>query len=173
MVGRRVAHELVGGQVGQGQGLAEALVGHLRGQGAAPAGIGRGQDQCPWDLGVAAVEGQGQGAAEGDAGQVWGAQAESGDEAGQGVGVAGHAERLGGVGGAAGPGGVPGDQGEVVAEPVELGAPGGGAVAHEAVEQDERGTAPGTLVGDAESFDLDRFHLRGYLPGWMSSRPFR
>src|SRR5215211_4327203 len=70
------AGELVGGQAGQDVGLAQALVGDLRGEGTAPAGVGRGEDQRPRDTGVAAVERKGEGAAEGDAGDVGGAQAE-------------------------------------------------------------------------------------------------
>jgi hypothetical protein len=107
---------------------------------------------------VAAVERKGEGAAEGEAGDVGGVKAEPGDEGGQGVGVAGHAERLRGVGRASGPGGVPGDQGEVVPEAVELGPPGRRAVADVAVEEDERRAGPGAFVGDPEPVDLDLPH---------------
>jgi hypothetical protein len=90
-------------------------------------------------------------------GHVWLLQAEALDEAGQGVGVAGQAERLGRVRGSAGPGRVPGDHREVVAEPLELPPPGGRPVPDVAVEQDQRRPV-GALVGDPEPVDLDRLH---------------
>src|SRR4029453_9692492 len=61
-----------------------------------------------------------------------------GEGPGRGGGVAGRAERLRWVGGAPGPGGVPGDHRELVAEVVELVVPGRPGVADVAVEEDER-----------------------------------
>ena len=151
-------HELGRRQIGQRHRLAQALLGDVGGQGPGPAGVGGRQDQCPRDRGVPAVEGQGEDAAERQPGHVRPAQAEPLHEPGQAVGVAGRAERLRRVRGPAGPGGVPGDHREVVAQPVKLGPPGRPAVAHIAVEQDQRRPLAGALVGDAEPLDLDRVH---------------
>jgi hypothetical protein len=107
------------------------------------------------------------GAAERQAGDVGPPEGEAVDEGGQAVGVAGHAERLRRVGGAAGAGGVPGHHREVVAEVVELAPPGGRAVADVAVQEDEEGAVAGAFVGDAEAVDLDRPH-RGPCHAQMS-----
>jgi len=101
-------------------------------------------------------------------------QAEALDEAGQAVGVAGHAERLGRVGGPTGARGVPGDHGQLVAEPLQLRPPGGRAVTDVAVEQDQRWPVASAFVGDAEPVDLGRLHggARRSLPGrpWADGR---
>jgi hypothetical protein len=87
-------HELGRRQVAQHHRLAQALLGDIGGQGPGPAGVGGRQHQRPRDLGVPAVEGQGEDAAERQPGHVRPAQAEPLHEPGQAVGVAGRAERL-------------------------------------------------------------------------------
>jgi hypothetical protein len=85
------------------------------------------------------------------------------EESGEAVGVAIDAEPFRRVGRAPGPRGVPRDDRELVAEPVELPPPRRRPVSHIPVEEHERRPAPGAFVGDLESVDLD--HLHGTPPG--------
>jgi hypothetical protein len=87
-------HELIGRQLGQHQRLLQGLLGDVGRQRAAPPGVGRRQDQRHRDGGVSAVELQSKRAAERQPGHVRPFQPEPVDEAGQAVGVAGHAKRF-------------------------------------------------------------------------------
>jgi hypothetical protein len=95
-------------------------------------------------------------------------QAEPMHEAGQAVGVAGHAKRFWRIGCATGPGGIPGDDRELVGEFVQLPPPARWAVAHIAVQQDQWRSSAGALVGDAEPLDLDLVHE--HVPATVSTR---
>src|ERR687898_2226426 len=86
---------------------------------------------------------------------VWPVEPEAVDEPGETVGVASHPEVLGWIRGRSRSGCVPCHQREVVAERLELWPPRRRAVAHVAVDQDERGSASDPFVGDSKPADLD------------------
>ncbi len=96
----------------------------------------------------------GQSSTERVADDVGSLQAQGLDEPGQAVGVVGQAERLRRVVGRAAAGGVPGYDGELVREIVEL-APPHPAVAHPAVEEHDRRTVPRPPVPDAQAAHVD------------------
>jgi hypothetical protein len=75
------------------------------------------------------------------------------DEPGEAVVVL-EAEPLGRIGGAADAGRVPGDDGVLVAQALELRLPGAAAVADVTVEEDHRRAAACPLEGDPQPVDL-------------------
>jgi hypothetical protein len=79
---------------------------------------------------------------------------EPAEEPGEGATVVGRSERRRWIGRLAAPGSVPGDDGELIPELVELVAPFA-AVGEPAVEEDDGRPLAGVLVGDAEACDVE------------------
>ena len=98
------------------QSLLQALLGDVGRKRACPSRVGGGEHQRRRDGWVAAIEREGQRAAERQADNVRPFEAERCDEAGQAVGVAVDAEVFRWVRRSTGTGCVPGDHGELVAE---------------------------------------------------------
>ena len=101
---------------------------------------------------------QGQRAADRQADDVGTVQPERVDEPGQAVGVAGHAERLGGVGRAARAGRVPRDHGELVGQGVELWPPRHGPVPDVPVQEHHSGPPSHPLEGHTQATHDDGVH---------------
>jgi hypothetical protein len=109
-------------------------------------------------LRVPSIELEGERATERDAGDVWTGKADGSDESGQAVGVIGHEKVARRIRGAPAARSVPGDDGELVGEALELPAPLA-AVGYPAVQQEERRPLARLLESDAEVAYPNRVHL--------------
>jgi hypothetical protein len=154
------AREALGREVGELHDLLEALLDGRRRQGSRPARVRRRQGEGPRDPRVAAIELEGEPAAERESRDVRPSQPERLDERRQAVREVGEGERLRRIRRAAGAGRVPGNDRELVGELVDLPAPRDGAVADVAVDEYERRAGAGALVGDAKPARLDLAALR-------------
>ena len=97
-------------------------------------------------------------APERDARHVRGRETQRRQEPRETVGVVGEAERLWWIRGPTRPRGVPGDDGELVGESLELRAPRRHSVSEVSVEKHERRPRADALVGDLQPVDLGRLH---------------